>query len=721
MEKKNDVKQYYRRVDGILPRKSGSHLVLYPPKGQAIVLNETAAFLWKSIDGQQSAVAFVESMKSTFSEDAAFSEEAVEEGIKELLEQGVIEEHTQEQLSLPFLKVSFSNFWEGFNDYHNFLLHILQKRYTPLIVNPAIEIPDILFFGGHKSKHFNHNMVNRAETIKVGVYDDKEALNPNDFDVALATFKISKQERVLSIPAWVLHFDWKGIENETLHLPSTHLKELKKFNTQIVGDSLFELIENAPIPTDEELASLMSSEEPRLLPLNTGKITDFKNIKKGQLTIGMATYDDFDGVYFTIQSIRLYHPEVADRLSFIVIDNNPGSATSKALQELGNWVKYYKYLPFDEYNSTAVRDLIFREAETEYVMSVDSHILIEQGGIKNLLDWLDAHPECMDLLQGPLVYDDITSYATGMSPIWRSGMYGTWHTDKRGADKDGEIFEIPLQGCGLFACRKVAWLGFNPRFRGFGGEEGYIQEKFRQQGRKVLCLPALRWVHRFIRPNGTKYPNIWNDRIRNYYLGFQELGWDFTPMEMHFQKLLGIETFLNIKSNVLIELNNPFLYFDAVFYICEAGNDEALEVIKESINQVNLQNMVRLSSFSTEANGAINYEKAKAVIVERCVKYGFDNVIIIDNRAILNEDILKHLKAVIKKIKLSDWKSFYMSNVSDAKIESALFDKAYVAENNRPSESYIAAFNLAHYYELAAVLANKETSKQEKEKVELTN
>jgi hypothetical protein len=26
------------------------------------------------------------------------------------------------------------------------------------------------------------------------------------------------------------------------------------------------------------------------------------------LTIGMATYDDYDGVYFTLQSLRMYHP-----------------------------------------------------------------------------------------------------------------------------------------------------------------------------------------------------------------------------------------------------------------------------------------------------------------------------------------------------------------------------------------------------------------------------
>src|SRR5262245_29501083 len=31
------------------------------------------------------------------------------------------------------------------------------------------------------------------------------------------------------------------------------------------------------------------------------------DVKK--LTVGMATYDDYDGVYFTLQAIRLYHRE----------------------------------------------------------------------------------------------------------------------------------------------------------------------------------------------------------------------------------------------------------------------------------------------------------------------------------------------------------------------------------------------------------------------------
>ena len=39
-----------------------------------------------------------------------------------------------------------------------------------------------------------------------------------------------------------------------------------------------------------------------------------------KLTVGMATHDDFNGVYFTIQSIRLFHKEVLDDIEFVIID-----------------------------------------------------------------------------------------------------------------------------------------------------------------------------------------------------------------------------------------------------------------------------------------------------------------------------------------------------------------------------------------------------------------
>jgi hypothetical protein len=57
-------------------------------------------------------------------------------------------------------------------------------------------------------------------------------------------------------------------------------------------------------------------------------------------------------------------------------------------------------------------------------------------------------------------------------------------------DINDEPFEVPAQGLGIFSCKKSEWLGFNPHFRGFGGEECYIHEKYRQAGRKTICLPS---------------------------------------------------------------------------------------------------------------------------------------------------------------------------------------------------------------------------------------
>ena len=60
-------------------------------------------------------------------------------------------------------------------------------------------------------------------------------------------------------------------------------------------------------------------------------------------------------------------------------------------------------------------------------------------------------------------------------------MYGVWESSADGADPELPPFDIPMQGLGLFACRREAWPRFNPAFRGFGGEEGYIHENFDAQ------------------------------------------------------------------------------------------------------------------------------------------------------------------------------------------------------------------------------------------------
>jgi hypothetical protein len=81
-------------------------------------------------------------------------------------------------------------------------------------------------------------------------------------------------------------------------------------------------------------------------------------------------------------------------------------------------------------------------------------------------------------------------------------------------------------------------LGYNKEFRGFGGEEGYIHEKYRRNGRKTLCLPFLRWLHRFERPEGISYPNNLQERYKNYLIGFRELGLDTTELDEHFKDVI---------------------------------------------------------------------------------------------------------------------------------------------------------------------------------------
>tara|TARA_R100000664_G_scaffold26321_1_gene36483 strand:+ start:2548 stop:3378 length:831 start_codon:yes stop_codon:yes gene_type:complete len=257
-----------------------------------------------------------------------------------------------------------------------------------------------------------------------------------------------------------------------------------------------------------------------------------------KLTIGLCVYDDFDGAYFTIQSLRMHHSEVLDRLEFVIINNHPGSPHGKALYDLRGWVKEpLTYVEFSAYSSTALRDKIFSLANTEYVLVMDCHVLLETGAIEKLLNFYDNGLDNGNLLQGPLLYDDLRSVSTHFNlDKWGGDMWGAWDVDPRGENKDDEPFEIPAQGLGLFTCRKDSWLGFNPKFRGFGGEEGYIHTKYKNHGKKTLCLPFLRWLHRFQRPNGVPFRLDLRDRFRNYMIGFQEIGKDTNEVIENFKK-----------------------------------------------------------------------------------------------------------------------------------------------------------------------------------------
>lgn len=268
-----------------------------------------------------------------------------------------------------------------------------------------------------------------------------------------------------------------------------------------------------------------------------------------KLTIGMASYNNRSEVWFTVQALRMYQ-DMTD-VEILVVDNY-GDDKLKGFVE-GAASGEARYIRYTEKRGTAApRDMIFQEAAGEWVFCIDPHVLVAKGAIERLKEWTAANTGCMDLLQGPLRYDDLKNHADALNDTWGNGMWGVW----RGAtvNPDAPAYQIPMQGLGLFGCRKDAWLGFNPEFSGFGGEEGYIHEKYRKKGRKVLCLPFLSWVHKFKDcTDDVTYPCDYEDRVRNYAIGLQEIGVDLKPMIAHFGRDR-IEPYLNKGKTMNIEI-----------------------------------------------------------------------------------------------------------------------------------------------------------------------
>lgn len=242
-----------------------------------------------------------------------------------------------------------------------------------------------------------------------------------------------------------------------------------------------------------------------------------------RLTVGLATYKDFDGVYFTLQSLRAHH---GTNFDILVLDNAPERCirTEQVTRAVGG-----RYLHRPDLTGTSQsRDALFRFAETPWVLVCDSHVLFEPGAIARLIELSDKPEHARDFFTGPLVWDD----GIGLSTHWRQttppGLWGVWdHV----TITSPEPFDIPMQGLGCFAMAKDYWPGFHPFARGFGGEEGYVHEKARRAGGRVLCVPQLRWRHRFRDVGGwdknpTPYPALLPDHTFNLLVQHRELGID---------------------------------------------------------------------------------------------------------------------------------------------------------------------------------------------------
>jgi glycosyltransferase involved in cell wall biosynthesis len=242
-----------------------------------------------------------------------------------------------------------------------------------------------------------------------------------------------------------------------------------------------------------------------------------------RLTIGMPSYDNMDETWATIQALRFYHNLV--NCEILVIDNYGDTDLEKFIKAQGaGVVRYEKYT--ESVGPANAKDMVFQVARGEMVLCIDSHVFLAPGALDNI-------PVTDDLIYGPLMYNDTKNYCCEWKNVWRGHMLGIWGDCFPYEKIPKESFEIWGCGGGCFCAKKDSWLGFNKRFKGFGGEEGYLSEKYRKVGRKVICLPSLIWMHKFERKR-IPYPLKLIDRIRNYLIGFEELGLDLKPVEEHF-------------------------------------------------------------------------------------------------------------------------------------------------------------------------------------------
>lgn len=260
------------------------------------------------------------------------------------------------------------------------------------------------------------------------------------------------------------------------------------------------------------------------------------------ITIGMASYNNPEQVWWTIQGLRMFH-DVSD-CEILVVDNQGNNKTKQVCDHTG--VRYV--LSNKKVGTGAARNAIFDHATGEFVLVIDSHVYLVPGAIDKLKKWLaDNWDEAVNLLQGPLHQGNLRLAWTHYKNEWRKQMWGTWAPagGMPVEDLPTEPFEIEMMGMGLFGCRKDSWLRFHDKARGFDGVEGVIHAKYRHHGRRVLCLPFMGWVHRFSGIN-FGYPLHLKDKITNFLHGFDEIGMDPQPLYDHF----GIDTVKAIESKI---------------------------------------------------------------------------------------------------------------------------------------------------------------------------
>jgi hypothetical protein len=255
---------------------------------------------------------------------------------------------------------------------------------------------------------------------------------------------------------------------------------------------------------------------------------------KAILTIATPVVNDFDSWSQTMVGFVNQLGKDIDKVELLAVDNDPttgdGYDTRKFCMKLPNC----RYVGCGPRQGTFVgKEMCMQNANTEYVLVCDSHIVFQDGALLKLLRFLTEMGPCNDLFHGPICNERWEIFGTHMNPALGDGNFGRWgsYRDENGMVIDNcELYKVPMQGMGVFLARRDTWPGFHPALFHFGSEEGYIHEKYRLLGREVWSIPFLKWWHRFRQKSiRYQYPMSAEHKYRNYHIAWTEVG---LPLEV---------------------------------------------------------------------------------------------------------------------------------------------------------------------------------------------
>ena len=198
-------------------------------------------------------------------------------------------------------------------------------------------------------------------------------------------------------------------------------------------------------------------------------------------------------LWFTLQG--LLHAGFHDRVEFIVVDNEP----SKAVRDVCDYFArpMLRYIEAGDVKGVNYpRSVGAGAAKGAWLMMLDSHVLMAPGSCSTIMERInsDIYParslvHCGVSFGGPQVWG---SYRLTLE----KNFWGRWHYLVR---SDTQLpYPIAATGNWCFITRLADWHscgGLNDAFRGYGGDEIYLQLKYWRAGGQVLLDPLLKGCH----------------------------------------------------------------------------------------------------------------------------------------------------------------------------------------------------------------------------------